>query len=174
MLATMMNGSVQQTVGVEVADLAPPVLTVRGSPRKCVVLALVMLMLSVVAWHRVSRAATPDLFFEILAAAFLIAAAVVTYQAARRLPRITLSSSGFELATGIATRQIPWSDCGEFRIQNHFGRHFVAYSRAGIIPTGMLLNQFECTTSDLVELLNSWRIQHPVALSSLVRPKVTE
>ena len=89
-----------------------------------------------------------------------IVALVVTYQAIRRFPTLTLDSEGFELANGTPTRKYRWSDCANFhaRGQFRFGSMMIGFTHYG--SGGLIFNQFDASTEEICELLSQWEARY--------------
>ena len=73
-------------------------------------------------------------------------------QIIRSLPTLRLTEKGFELSTGLGSKQYLWSECYDC----HVAQPFIRFRRRGY-GEGAILNQFLGTTSDICEALVAWQ-----------------
>ena len=103
-----------------------------------------------------------DSFFPIFGSVFALATVIFTYQAFKRLPRLTLSSGGSLVETGLVAKTFRWNECTEFKVRPMFRVGAIEFRRDGKWVGGLILNQFDVPVGDLCSEMNKWRSRHGV------------
>jgi hypothetical protein len=134
------------------------VLRLQGSRQKNAYFAIAWAVLSLLfGWRWAYDGSVLGVF---AAASLAIAALVLTYQAIRRFPTLTMDSEGFEVANGTPTRKYRWADCTNFHARGQFrwGSTMIGFTQYG--STLAIFNQFEASTEEICELLSKWEARY--------------